>query len=232
MGLYAPYRISRDADHWLPDLRQHFYESLAALESLPGWVTARLAPPRAILGSLDGLEISFLAPSRLAPGVTLDVRIQALPEGLSVRAASQSELLRIKSYQLMVRNMARDYADCWALSSLLPEPQLYTTLTPLEENYELPDWSGWSHDGKSRPLCFLEEMGLRLLQPAPRDTRKIRLHWEHRFQLQNPQDLSNWEALVPRCQILGRKVLDVHRLRLNPRGEPALASCYGVSPST
>ena len=47
---------SRDADHVLTDLRHHFDEVLAQLESVAGWRTARVARPVQILGCLDGIE--------------------------------------------------------------------------------------------------------------------------------------------------------------------------------
>gem|GEM_PF-3945980 len=45
-------------------------------------------------------------------------------QGLTLRLPTLFEILRIKSYLLLFRNMARDYADCHALSSEWEDPEL------------------------------------------------------------------------------------------------------------
>jgi hypothetical protein len=55
-ALHAGHRFSRDADHVLPGLREHFDAILAQLESVAGWKTARVQRPVQVLGSLDGIE--------------------------------------------------------------------------------------------------------------------------------------------------------------------------------
>jgi hypothetical protein len=55
-AIHAKHRFSRDADHVLTGLREHFDEILAQLESVAGWKTARVQRPVQILGSLDGIE--------------------------------------------------------------------------------------------------------------------------------------------------------------------------------
>ena len=54
-AIHAQHRFSRDADHVLTGLREHFDEILAQLESVAGWKTARVQRPVQILGSLDGI---------------------------------------------------------------------------------------------------------------------------------------------------------------------------------
>jgi len=54
-AIYARHRISTDADHILPGLREHFNEVLAQLESVAGWKTARVNRPVLIPGRLDGV---------------------------------------------------------------------------------------------------------------------------------------------------------------------------------
>ena len=55
-ALYAKHRLSVDADHVVGDLRSRFDSVLADLESVAGWITARVNRPVQILGSLDGIE--------------------------------------------------------------------------------------------------------------------------------------------------------------------------------
>src|ERR1044072_5756554 len=50
VAIFAEHRLSRDADHVLPDLRERFDEVLAELEAAAGWRTARVKRPVLILG--------------------------------------------------------------------------------------------------------------------------------------------------------------------------------------
>src|SRR5918997_1261609 len=52
VAIFAQHRLSRDADHVLPDLRNRFDDVLAQLEAVAGWRTARVKRPVLILGSL------------------------------------------------------------------------------------------------------------------------------------------------------------------------------------
>ena len=45
VAIFAQHRLSRDADHVLPDLRDRFDEVLAELEAVAGWHTARVRRP-------------------------------------------------------------------------------------------------------------------------------------------------------------------------------------------
>ncbi len=42
VAIFAQHRLSRDADHVLPDLRERFDDVLAQLEAVAGWRTARV----------------------------------------------------------------------------------------------------------------------------------------------------------------------------------------------
>ena len=44
-AVHAGHRFSKDADHVLTDLREHFDEVLSQLESVSGWKTARAQRP-------------------------------------------------------------------------------------------------------------------------------------------------------------------------------------------
>jgi hypothetical protein len=52
-AFYARHRLSRDADHVVVDLRSNFDKTLADLESVAGWKTARINRPVLILVNLD-----------------------------------------------------------------------------------------------------------------------------------------------------------------------------------
>jgi len=52
VAIFTQHRLSHDADHVLPDLRERFDEVLAELESVAGWRTARVKRPVLILGTI------------------------------------------------------------------------------------------------------------------------------------------------------------------------------------
>ncbi len=73
VAIFAHHRLSRDADHVLPDLRARFDEVLTQLESVAGWHTARVKRPVLILGSLDGIETGVRQMIREQPLETQEV---------------------------------------------------------------------------------------------------------------------------------------------------------------
>ncbi len=228
VGIYSPYRTSRDADHLMPDLLQRCPQVLTRLEALAGWSTEVVRGQHTILGRMDGIETTLMDDGRVRQHVPLEVHTYRL-QGLTLRLPTLFEILRIKSYLLLFRNMARDYADCHALSGELEDPELFQALIPLEQRYRMRPHTAWSHDGTQKPLSFLYEMGQRLSHPAPRDLKKTLNHWDQRFRLRHPEDLSNWTALVAQCRELGRRVLEIHQVWSTPAAEPELAVRYGVS---
>ncbi len=61
---------------------------------------------------------------RVRQHVPLEVQTYRLQD-LTLRLPTLFEILRIKSYLLLFRNMTRDYADCHALSGELEDPELF-----------------------------------------------------------------------------------------------------------
>lgn len=62
VGIYVPYRTSRDADHLMADLPGRYTEVLARLEALAGWSTEFARGQHSILGRMDGVAMSVPAP--------------------------------------------------------------------------------------------------------------------------------------------------------------------------
>lgn len=91
-ALYAGHRLSRDADHVVPDLRERFDQVLGDLESVAGWRTARVQRPVMILGSLDGIETGVRQLIRDEP---LETR-QMEHRGQKLTVPTEAEVLRIK----------------------------------------------------------------------------------------------------------------------------------------
>lgn len=132
------------------------------------------------------------------------------PQGLTIRLPTLRDTLLLKSRLLMTRNMARDYVDYVYLAMSLEDTNLEQALTPARR-YELPPSGPWSHDGSERPIAFLEELGLRLVLPTPKDTRQIRLHL-YRFQSLDTGGLfPSWDEIASYCKTEGTRVLEVYR---------------------
>src|SRR5215217_9495960 len=97
VAIFAQHRLSRDADHVLPDLRHRFDDVLAELESVAGWRTARVKRPVLILGSLDGIETGVQQMIREQPLDTQEVTIGAV----RLVVPTEEELLRIKGVLIL-----------------------------------------------------------------------------------------------------------------------------------
>ncbi len=132
------------------------------------------------------------------------------PQGLTIRLPTFRDALLLKNHLLMTRNMARDYGDYVNLAMSLEDASLEQALAPARR-YKLPSLGPWSHDGSERPLAFLEELGLRLVRPTPKDTRQIRLHWRRFQSLSTGGSFPSWDEIASYCQTEGTRVLEVHR---------------------
>lgn len=213
-ALWAGHRTSHDADHYMPDLEHRFDEVLDRLEALPGWITARIRRPHLILGQLDGVMAGVAQYPTGASGLLqVETTQVTTPEGLTIRLPTLRDTLLLKSRLLMTRNMARDYVDYVYLAMSLEDANLEQALAPAKR-YKLPSSGPWSHDGSERPIAYLEELGLRLVRPTPKDTRQIRLHW-HRFQSLNTggEVFPSWDEIASYCKTEGTRVLGVYRAR-------------------
>ena len=210
-ALWAGHRTSHDADHYMPDLEHRFDEVLDRLETLPGWITVRIRRPHLILGQLDGVMAGVAQYPTVASGsMQVETTQVTTPQGLTIRLPTFRDTLLLKSRLLMTRNMARDYVDYVYLAMSLEDANLEQALAPAKR-YKLPSSGPWSHDGSKRPIAYLEELGLRLVRPTPKDTRQIRLHW-HRFQsLNTGASFPSWDEIASYCQTEGTRVLEVYR---------------------
>jgi hypothetical protein len=154
VAVFAQHRLSRDADHVLPDLRHRFDEVLAQLEAVAGGRTARVKRPVLILGSLDGIETGVRQMIRERPLETQEVAIG----GVRLVVPTEEELLRIKGVLILKRNATRDYLDFAALSERLGPAGVKKALGLLDELY--PQISGES---------ALQQLQVQLANPLPYD---------------------------------------------------------------
>ena len=154
VAIFAQHRLSRDADHVLPDLRYRFDEVLAELEAVAGWRTARIKKPVLILGSLDGIETGVRQMIREAPLETQEVVVG----DVRLMVPTEEELLRIKGVLILRRNATRDYLDFAALSERIGSVRVKEALAPLDQLY--PQTSGES---------VLQQLQVQLANPMPYD---------------------------------------------------------------
>ena len=154
VAIFAQHRLSRDADHVLPDLPDRFDEVLAELESVAGWHTARLKRPVLILGSLDGIETGVRQMIREQPLETQEVAIG----DVRIVVPTEEELLRIKGILILKRNATRDYLDFSALAERIGPARVMEALATLDQLY--PQASGES---------ALQQLQVQLSNPMPYD---------------------------------------------------------------
>ncbi|MDR1313431.1 MAG: hypothetical protein LBQ12_06965 [Deltaproteobacteria bacterium] len=153
-AVHAGHRTSYDADHILADLRHHFDEVLAKLESTAGWRTARIAKPVIILGNLDGILTGVRQLIRTGPLETVEIDCN----GMKLTVPSEAEILRIKSVLILKRNATRDYLDFAALYAHLGVDKAAEALVSFDGLY--PQESGQS---------ALQQLQAQLSDPMPFD---------------------------------------------------------------
>jgi hypothetical protein len=160
VAIFAKHRISRDADHVLPDLRERFDKVLAQLEAVAGWRTARVKKPVLILGSLDGIETGVRQLIRQEP---LETQVLVIDQTRLV-VPTEEELLRIKGVLILRRNATRDYLDFAALSERLGRDRVKQALASFDRLY--PQTSGES---------ALQQLQVQLSNPMPYDLEETNL---------------------------------------------------------
>jgi hypothetical protein len=179
-ALYAAHRISYDADHVLPDLRDRFDEVLAQLESVAGWRTARVKRPVLILGSLDGVETGVRQLIRDQPLETVEVNVG----GVGLVVPTEPEMLRIKAVLIVKRNATRDYLDFVALAERLGPDGVFAALANLDGLYPQPS-------GESA----LQQLQVQLAHPLPYDLDETNLAEYRRLDAK----WHDWQLVSRKC---------------------------------
>ncbi|MBL8023017.1 MAG: nucleotidyl transferase AbiEii/AbiGii toxin family protein [Elusimicrobia bacterium] len=157
---FAEHRMSIDADHVLPDLKNQFDQVLAELESVAGWKTARVLRPVQILGSLDGIETGIRQLIRDQPLETTTVNFK----GKKIVLPTEEEILRIKGVLILKRNASRDYIDFIALADRMGPEKIVEALKKFSQFYP-------QEGGKSALL----QLQIQLANPLPYDLKNMDL---------------------------------------------------------
>jgi hypothetical protein len=112
VAIHLTHRYSFDADHILKDLEERYEEVLDFLEGRDDWETARIHPPKLILGSFHGVETGIRQLRRTVPLETETIEIN----NKKITLPTLPEMLRTKAWMIISRNAVRDYIDFAALS--------------------------------------------------------------------------------------------------------------------
>lgn len=112
VSLHLGHRYSFDADHIFADLRDRYEEVLQFLEGRDDWETARIHPPKMILGNFQGVETGIRQLRRSCPLETEVIEIA----GQHLTLPTLPEMLRTKAWMVISRNATRDFIDFAALA--------------------------------------------------------------------------------------------------------------------
>jgi len=155
-ALHAGHRVSRDGDHVIEDLRDHFDGVLATLEAAAGWQTDRVQRPVLILGRLDGIQTGVRQLRRTRP---LETEVIG-----GLRVPTLAEMARVKAWLLVVRHMVRDYLDTVVLFERLGDAGVQSAMASFDTIYAQPTGAS-----------VLVEVAERLVAASPSDAPDVDL---------------------------------------------------------
>lgn len=188
---YAHHRVPFDDDHVVADLRERFDVVLGDLEDTEGRITARVKRPVLILGSLDGVETGV---RNLIRQVPLEVEVHETVHG-PIRVPTLPEMLRLKSWMVLVRNATRDFLDVVALADRLG-PEAADVLLTMDEYYA--DQLG--PDGAR----LATQLARQLAEPRPYDLSEVELRNYRRLTLR----WRDWTTVADACRALSVAMLE------------------------
>jgi hypothetical protein len=131
-ALHAGHRYSFDVDFAFSDLKNRYEEVLDFLEGRDDWATARLSPPKLILGNFKGIETGLRQLRRPSPLETQTIKIG----GYEITLPTPPEVLRTKGWMILCRNAVRDYLDFAAISCFLGEDNAVEGLLDFDRYYQ------------------------------------------------------------------------------------------------
>ncbi|MEO5704024.1 MAG: type IV toxin-antitoxin system AbiEi family antitoxin domain-containing protein [Candidatus Limnocylindrales bacterium] len=190
-AIVAGHRRSLDADHTIAEMSDHFDDVLADVEAAAGWKTARRKRPVIIMGSLDGILTTVRNLRRVEPLETFQFETPAGPIRLPVPA----EILRIKGWLAVSRNVTRDFLDVAAISDHLGLERAAAALSPLDRLYPQGE-SGAVRQQLMRQLAMPRPADLADIAPRLAAYKGIDPRW------------GRWEAVGRQCAELSMAMAD------------------------
>ena len=131
VAVHLKHRYSFDADHILSDLKENYEEVLDFLEGRDDWETARIHPPKLILGNFQGVETGVRQLRRNRPLETEQIHIT----GKSLTLPTLPEMIRTKGWMIVSRNATRDYIDFTALAKHMGIEDAVEVLNDFDDFY-------------------------------------------------------------------------------------------------
>jgi hypothetical protein len=191
-AVHLKHRYSFDADHILSDLKENYEEVLDFLEGRDDWETARIHPPKLILGNFQGVETGVRQLRRNRPLETEQIHIT----GKSLTTPTLPEMIRTKGWMIVSRNATRDYIDFAALAKHMGIEDTVEVLNDFDAFY-----SDLIRGNQASPIVQLIRQ---LAEPKPGDLEQIDL--SQYKGIQPPFD--SWDYIVKICEEISVKLGD------------------------
>jgi len=182
-AIHAKHRFSMDADHVLDNLEVQFDKLLRFLEKHKDWKTARIQPPKLILGNFLGVETGLRQLIRSRALETESVEFS----GNILTIPTKGEILRIKGWLIISRNATRDYIDFAAISRILGDQKVYGALEKFDIYYQ--------DVYRGVEVSPLNQLTKQLAEPKPHDLDEIEI--ANYKGIVAPLD--NWESISEIC---------------------------------
>lgn len=192
-AIHLRHRYSFDADHILSDLKEKYEEVLDFLEGRDDWETARIHPPKLILGNFQGVETGIRQLQRNLPLETETIDVH----GKKITLPTIPEMARTKAWMIISRNTIRDYIDFVALSRHMGIEKTVDVFKDFNSYY-----SDLIRGKKASPIVQLVRQ---LAEPKPGDLDQIDL--SQYKGLQSPYD--SWENIENICGELSVALADL-----------------------
>jgi len=183
-AIHLKHRYSFDADHILSDLKENYEEVLDFLEGRDDWETARIHPPKLILGNFQGVETGI---RQLRCNCPLEMETIDI-HGKKITLPTIPEMVRTKGWMIISRNTTRDYIDFAALSKHIGMEKTVAVLKDFNSYY-----SDLIRGQKALPIVQLVRQ---LAEPEPGDLDQIDL--SQYKGIQPPYD--SWVNIVNICE--------------------------------
>jgi hypothetical protein len=188
VAIHLRHRYSADADHIVSGLSGRFAEVVDFLEGRDDWHTARLRPPKLVLGNFEGVETGLRQLIRRTPLETEAVDV----DGLSIVVPTIPEMLRVKGWMIVCRNATRDFIDLAALARHMGPQAAADTLSGLDRYYD--------DAYRGTEVSPAVQLARQLAQPAPHDLERTP---PSAYKGIVPP-LNDWDEVAGICKEMGR----------------------------